>query len=424
MNFIAYRKLTKSQKQVIFAVTLGNILEWYDIYLYVFWAPIISKLFFIENSDYALFNTILFFALGFIFRPLGGVFFGRLGDSIGRKPAFILSILMMAIPTFLLGLIPTYSQVGILAPIILVLIRILQTFPSGGELPAVFIYLYESSSVHNRKFMTSFAGVGNQIGIILSAIECFFLKKYLPYEFLIQYGWRISFLFGGVIGLFGFYLRYKLHETKLFHDLQAHHKMTKKTIWKVVTSFWKKITLAIFYGILPTIGFHVISILFPTYLFKSFGIDYVENLLSFIIILTLMTIPLPLFGYLGDRISVKKILITASIGILILLVPLYFKLNQVDSTLTLWMLSLFALCITCITALWPYITSNIFHTSDRFTCVGISFNISDGVIGGASTIIAFLLINITGNFNSIVWITLFGVICSLFSYGKLKEYYH
>src|SRR5579872_3886843 len=126
----------KEKATVIFAVTFGNLLEWYEIYLYVYWAPIISKIFFKPNSDLVnLTNTFLVFAIGFLARPLGGIFFGRLGDRIGRKKALILSLLMMTVPTFVTGLLPTYAQIGLFAPLILIVMRILQSFPAGGELP-------------------------------------------------------------------------------------------------------------------------------------------------------------------------------------------------------------------------------------------------------------------------------------------------
>jgi MHS family proline/betaine transporter-like MFS transporter len=171
------------------AVTIGNLLEWYEIYLYVYWAPIIAKLFFIfESANTNLIFTYLIFALGFLARPLGGLFFGRLGDRIGRKKAMVLSIMMMIFPTFVTGLLPTCSQVGCFAPFILAIMRILQAFPAGGELPGAFCYLYESSQPENRRYLSSFRGYGYQIGILISTIECFLLEKYLSPEDLMTWG--------------------------------------------------------------------------------------------------------------------------------------------------------------------------------------------------------------------------------------------
>lgn len=416
-----YDLLNKLQKQVVLTITLGNILEWYDIYLYIYWAPNISRLFFGQHSEsLSLFNTVAFFALGFFFRPLGGIFFGRLGDHIGRKNTFILSIIILTIPTFLLGILPVYSQIGIAAPILLALIRILQTFPSGGELPGVFCYLYENASPKNLKFMTSFAGVGNQLGIALSALECFLFEKYFSPSFLINWGWRISFIVGGVIGLTGYYLRYKLHETKLFREMIVHHKMTEKSIFEVIAANWKKVLRGISYGASQTVSFHVVVILFPIYVYRSMGLDLTRNSFFSILIIFLMTLPLPIFGFLGDRYGPKKILLGACIGMLGLLYPLYLSMHGLSMEYTVWIIGLYILCFTSITALWPYLISDLFLTSERYTCVGITFNIADGIFGGFSILLALYLFDITNDPGVFVWMLLVSSVISFMSFIRLK----
>lgn len=421
MRFRDHSTLSKSQKKVIFAVTFGNILEWYDIYLYVFWAPTLSTLFFKQGSpSINLFNTIAFFALGFFFRPLGGLLFGRLGDHLGRKTSFILSILLMTIPTFVLGLIPTYSQIGIFAPIILAFSRVLQTFPSGGELPGVFCYLYESADCRNRKFMTSFAGVGNQIGVALSVIECFLLEKFLPEDILINWGWRISFIFGGFIGLTGLFLRYKLHETHLFQEV-VDHKTPEKSLSEVIKSNWKNIMTGISYGSAQTVSFHLMSILFPIYLYKNIGIDFHQNLTYSLVLLALTTLPLPVFGLLGDKFGVRKLLICACVGIICLIYPMYEAVHAISMGYKVIISILFVMCFTCITALWPYLISNLFGTSVRYTCVGLSFNLADGVLGGLSIVASTYLFNFTGNPGSFTLILAIACFISLFSYLNIRK---
>jgi MHS family proline/betaine transporter-like MFS transporter len=200
-------KVNHRQSQIVLAVTFGNILEWFEIYLFVYWAPTLSGVFF--DFDSALLNLtsiFLIFGIGFIARPLGAIFFGHLGDMIGRKKSFLLSITVMTIPTFLMGFLPTYAQVGIWSPILLGILRLLQSFPAGGESPGAFCYLYENADSGNQKFMTSWGGFGNQIGTILSVVESILMEKFLPLDFLLSWGWRISFFTGGLIGLLGIYL--------------------------------------------------------------------------------------------------------------------------------------------------------------------------------------------------------------------------
>ncbi len=409
------RLLSKSQIHVIFAVTFGNILEWYDLYLYIYWAPTISTLFFDQHSSSAkLINTIAFFALGFIFRPLGGIIFGRLGDHFGRRVSFLLSIVLMTIPTFALGFIPTYSQIGIMAPIILAIARILQTLPSGGELPGVFCYLYENANSNNRKFMSSFAGVGNQIGIALSTLECFLMDSFMPKEMLIHYGWRISFILGGFIGLFGLFLRFKLHETKLFQEA-VHHKMIEKSIKDVIKLNWKKITTGICYGSAQTVSFHLISILFPLYIYKKM---LPNNFVSSMAVIALITLPLPFFGYLGDKFGIKKMAICSCIAM-----PFLIYYSMLTSILSHKIFSgcLFVVCISCLTAFLPYLVSHLFHTSERYTCIGLSFNISDGVFGGLGLILSALLFESNGNLSYYVIFLALCCAISLVSFMKIKE---
>lgn len=226
------------QKRVIGTISLGNVLEWYDFYLFVFWTSSISDLFLPENPP---FHPMVFmmslFVLGFAARPFGGWYFGRLGDRIGRQKAFMRSLIIMTGSTALMGFLPTYEQVGIIAPILLVILRLGQTFPSGGELPGAFCYLYEADS-NNKIFTTSFAGLGNQIGIILAAAECLLLKKLFPEDLLHTIGWRISFFVGGLLGGCGIFLRSHLHETHAFEQLSGHHKIHPTHLKQLVKEYW------------------------------------------------------------------------------------------------------------------------------------------------------------------------------------------
>ncbi len=412
----------KKQGSVILAVTIGNILEWYEIYLYIFWSPIISQLFFDTGSPSAnLINTFLLFALGFLARPLGGLFFGRLGDRIGRKKALILSITIMTVPTFLMGLLPTYAQIGIFSPILLGVLRLLQSFPGGGELPGAFCYLYESAEPKRRRFMTSWGSVGNQIGILISILECFLLEKLLSHEDLITWGWRLSFLVGGLIGLFGFCLRSRLHETPLYIDMEKHKTISKAPILSVLNKYKYGIFLGILFCAVDATSFYALSTLFPVYFEKILGTTYSQNLIITILLLLLTTIPLPFLGMLGDKFSNKKMLIASVIGIIILLYPLSYAISQTSLFLIGVIGVFFVLFCTCITALLPYLLTDLFPTNVRFTCVGVSFNIVDSIVGGFTPVTALYLLGYTHKESSFNLIILVSAIISLCSYFYIKN---
>lgn len=404
----------------IFAVTLGNLLEWYEIFLYVYWAPIISNLFFDGDPISNLSYTLLLFAVGFLARPIGGIVFGRIGDRIGRRKSLILSVLMMIIPTFVIGFLPTYEKIGVLAPFLLGFMRFLQAFPAGGEIPGAFCYLYESSPWPIRRYMCSWTVWGYQIGILLSSTESFFLEKFLPYASLVEWGWRISFIFGGLIGLTGLCLRYHLHESPLFKEMHMHEMVVKEPIFKVLYKHRKGILKGFLFCALNSSSFYLISVNFPIYFGKILGISYQNNLLITISLLIIMTIPLPIFGKLADHYSNKKMLISSMIGIILLLYPFYLAIDM--GSIYMISISMILLCIliSCSSALIPYIVADLFPTHDRFTCTAVSFNLADAILGGFSPFLALYIAQYTKGFTSFLIIVLGGSILSLISYLYLK----
>lgn len=412
----------KKQIQLIIAVTIGNILEWYEIYLYIYWAPIISRLFFNATSDLGnTINVFTVFAIGFMARPLGGLFFGRLGDKIGRKKTLILSVLLMSFPTFVIGLLPTYAQIGSSSIILLTLLRFLQSFPAGGEQSGAFCFLYESAELEKRRFMTSWGAVGTQIGIILSMTECLLLEKFLSPEDLLNWGWRLSFLLGGCIGLFGFYLRTKLHETPSYNQLKYQHQITKKNLGQVLKKYQKSIGLAIMICAYDAVAFYLLSTLLPIFVQKKLAWHYNYGLLLTIALMLLITIPLPFIGKLADRYNNKKILLSSMIGSMLIFYPIYHTLQANILVPLFFCIGIFILCYCCITALIPYLLANLFPTKVRYTCVGISFSIADGIIGGISPLIFLSLLGFTYNVVMYFLLMFFSALLSLIAFGLFQE---
>ncbi|MEI8300751.1 MAG: MFS transporter [Chlamydiota bacterium] len=417
----------KDKITVIAAVSLGNLLEWYEIYLYVYWAPTFAKLFFHSTDNLNLIYTYLIFSIGFLARPLGGLFFGRIGDKLGRKKSMILSILIMIVPTFIIGLLPTYAQIGVFAPIILTLMRLLQAFPAGGELPGAMCYLYESAEPHKRKFMSSWGACGFQLGILVSTIECFILERSLSPQSLLQWGWRLSFLLGGLIGFLGLYLRHKLHETPLFKDITSHGQVVKKNLLQVLYKYKKAIFTGVLFCTLNSASFYWLSINVSMSFEAIFGTSYEHNLILTCILLLFITIPLPFFGMLADHYSVKKMLIYSTIGTIILIYPLHMSIHHASLKGMVISIALFCLLFTCISALIPYILCDLFPTYVRFTCTAFSFNLVDALIGGFTPTIALCLLRFTGNQNSFCWFLLLCALISLIAYCQIpakKDFIH
>jgi len=415
----------KNQRNVIFAVTFGNLLEWYEIYLFVYWSPIIAKLFFNpETESTNLVSTFLIFALGLLARPLGGLFFGRLGDHIGRKQAFILSLLAMTFPTIFSGFLPTYEQVGALAPVFLTCTRFAQAFPSGGELPGAFCYLYECAQFNKRRFFCSWACVGVLSGLLLSIIECFVLESLLPYQDLITWGWRLSFLLGGVLGFFGVYIRSKLHETPLYQDMAKHTNIVKEPISRVLYEQRKPLLKGFLFWLFNSSAIFFITVNAPSYFKNILGNSYRNSLIIMGGLLILIIAFLPFFGIIANRINNKKLIIFSTIGGISLLMPINYFIDHSSLVGLCITITVFVIFFSCNNALLSYITPDLFPTRVRYTCIAVSFNLSDTFIGGFTPFFVLYLTDRLKYEGIFTWVLLFFALISLVSYVVLMKEKH
>jgi len=409
--------LNKEQSHVVRAVTFGNILEWFDVYSFGYLAPIISKNFFPNHSSTeSLLLSFLVFGLGFVTRPIGGIIFGRIGDHVGRKKAFILSIVTLTIPTFLMGILPVYESWGIYAPITLCLLRVAQSIPTGGEIPGTICFLFENAHKKNKRFMTSWNAVGNQIGAIVAIVETFVMENIMSSEQIYSWGWRITFITGGFIGLFGIYLRKTLHETPVFKKLERTHKIDHETVLQLLSKFKKQILVGTGFGVVDASTFYLIATYIPVIIGGFLGFSANQVLFASLMILIITTILLPLFGYLGDRLNNKLICSVSAVSIILLLYPLAEALNNKDVLSLMVIGFLFLIPISSITSLIAYQVGNLFPPQVRFTGTGISINLADGIIGGFTPAIALLLLQLTGNQASFCWYILGCAILSLITY--------
>lgn len=401
-----FTKASRKEYAIILTMTFGSILEWYEIFIYVYWAPVISKLFFGQAlASVNLLNSLLIFMIGFWARPIGGFFFGRIGDLVGRKYALILSIVILIFPTLFMGLLPTYDQIGIFSPICLILLRFLQAIPSGGELPGSFCYLYEYAPLKRRRYITSWGAIGSQIGIAISMIESKYIESILPHEALVNWGWRISFIFGSFIALLGLLLRSKLHETPVYQQITKRHEKLKISFLEIIKQYRRPIVKIMVLGLLNSAGFYILCAVFPIYIGQN-------GVLSGLSVLILGSIFIPFIGYLGDRFNNKKMLIASVIGIILILYPMYFFGQHSHNVFLAIFFIAFILFLSVSAALLPYRFAALFPANIRFTGVGIGFNLGDGVLGSLSTVLAFILMS---KLNSLLPCYLIIFICAILS---------
>lgn len=392
----------KMEATLISAVTIGSILEWYEIYLYVYWSPIIADEFFDLSGPVAeLINALLVLIVGFIARPLGGLIFGYIGDRWGRKRSFLLSIILISIPSFATAFM-SFSTWNLFAIVYVGIMKFIQGIPAGGELPGALCLLSEGSSPERKRYLCSYALVGPLIGQIISMTQCIFLEMYLSHESLVEWGWRISFFIGGTIGIFGYFLRTKIHESDSFKHLKKSHHVSEHPIKEAFTNHKKNILLGFLISIFEVVGFFMIAFFLVDNFTKIFNIDQKHTLLINIIMLTPLTVIQPLIGKLGDKYRNKPLYILSAVGVIFISIPFYFAIRESSQFWSITLLAVLVLFLSIQFALLPSLIVDLYPTEVRFTCIGFSFNVCDSVIGGMVPLLATLLVQGWGNTASFV----------------------
>ena len=323
--------LTQGHKKVIFASSLGTVFEWYDFYLYGSLAAIIAKQFFSGlNETSAFIFALLAFAAGFAVRPFGAIVFGRLGDIVGRKYTFLVTIVIMGLSTFLVGVLPSYASIGFAAPAILIALRLLQGLALGGEYGGAATYVAEHAPNGKRGLYTSFIQTTATIGLFLSLLVILGVRTYLGTEAFEAWGWRIPFLLSIVLLGVSVWIRMQLHESPLFQQMKAEGKTSKAPITESFFSKNGKIVLLALLG--ATAGQAVVWYTGQFYamffLSQSLKVDATTTWLMIATALALGTPFFIFFGWLSDRIGRKWIIMVGCLVAALTYMPLFKALTH------------------------------------------------------------------------------------------------
>lgn len=375
------------------ATILGNTLEWYDYITYGFLVPIFSVIFFSsESHNLALLQALLIYAIGSVARPLGGILFGFIGDRWGRKMALTSSIFLMTIPVFIIGVMPTYSQIGIVAVYLLTAMRFLQGISAGGEFAGISVFLVETSPIQKRGYFGSFVYLGVVFGLILGAFDYVLLSMEMGTAALYSWGWRIPSILGGLIGCSAFYLRRKLHETPIYHQCQSLKEVKKNPLTTIFGRY--KMALLHIFGVivLESVAFNLLIIFSLTYLIHTLHMSFKIAMLLNLLTLCVLAICLPMVGKLASRYGSRKIALYAALGFLIFSYPLFALITT--SSLFAQGIALcglgFLLAAYC--APIPMLCCTLFPTSVRFTGIALGYNVTIAIIGGTSPLFTLYLI--------------------------------
>jgi MHS family proline/betaine transporter-like MFS transporter len=382
---------------VIAAGVVGNVLEWYDFALFGVLAPVIASHFFPSADPLAgLINSYAVFAIGFLARPLGGIIFGNIGDRLGRRQALVLSVALMAVPTALMGLLPTYQQVGVLAPILLTLLRIVQGISTGGEFAGSIIFLVEQAPGHRRGLYGSVANFGSMIGGLLGAAMGWLMAEILTPDALQDWGWRLLFFTGILVGLFGFWARIGVPDTPVFKELAASRGLQQRPLRTALRREWRQMATAIGLNWSASVAYYVVFVWFISNVTDIIGLPYQTALGVGTFGLVAGLLATLALGHLSDRLGQKRMLIAGSVATVIFAVPLL----MLAATATLAGVLLAQLGLAILAAVFlgtlPAVFVSLHGPALRCTALSVSYNTALALFGGTAPLIATLLVKVTG----------------------------
>lgn len=399
---------------------IGNGLEWYDYALYGQMAVVISKLFFPnEDQTVQLLATFGVFAAGFIVRPLGAILFGYIGDRYGRKKSLIIAILMMAIPTGCIGILPTYESIGIAAPILLTLIRILQGLSLGGEFSGSIIYIVEHAPQNKRGLSGAASLASLIIGFLMGTLVSLFFVKMLSPEDFISWGWRVPFILGIGIGFVGFYIRGNCHESPLYEQAKTAGHLSQQPLRDVFTHHRTPMLQGFLIYLTVTVPFYLLSIYMITYMQKRLGMSDSDALLVNAAAMVAQLLAIVVSAVLCDRHGRKPIMMLAATLMMIAIVPVFLVMESHAFWQVMAMQVVLGLILGCYLGPLAALLVELFPTSIRYTGMSLSYNFTAALFGGT---VPMLCTWILREYNEPLYIAGYVILCNILSIAALSSY--
>ena len=416
----------KALRRAATASFLGNFVEWFDYAAYGYLATIIALTFFPQtDAATGLLATFAVFALSFIVRPIGGLVWGHFGDKYGRRSALAWSILIMTVSTFCIGLLPGYIHIGLWAPALLLLIRLVQGFSASGEYAGASAFLAEYAPQGKRGFYTSIVPASTAAGLLFGAIFVAGLHALMTVENLHDWGWRLPFLLAAPFGLVGRYIRVSLQDSPKFLEmekrLEAKECATHAPIRELLTVHRRAVVIGIGVTCLNAVAFYLLLSYMPTYLSTEMGMSESDSFIASTVSLATYIGLIFLMGKLSDRYGRKTMLAAASVLFLLLTFPLFGMLGNPSLVVILMIQIAFGAILAMNDGTLPCFLAEIFPTRVRFSGFAFSFNIANAVFGGTAPFIATWLIQLTGNKMAPAWYLLAAAAVALIAMLASRE---
>lgn len=380
-------------RRVLLGGMVGNGLEWYDYAIYGHMAVLIGQLFFPEgNAAMKTLQSFGVFAVGFVARPFGGILFGWLADRFGRRFSLSLSVLLMAGSTGAIGCMPTYAQIGWAAPVLLVVLRIVQGLSVGGEFSGAITYMVEHARPRRRGLIGSMAMASLVMGFVAGSLVASAVSHSMSAEAFQQWGWRIPFLLGVLIGLVGFFIRRACEESPLFEAAREEGALSHKPVREVLSEHWLPVLRGVGVYFLVTMPFYMASIWFIAYNKQTLGLPMSKALAYNTVTMIAMLAMVPLTGWLSDKYGRKPTLDFIALLFLVCSWPIFGQFDPRFIAATTGAQIGFALLVGAMLGPVPALLTELFPTRVRTTGLGISYNIAAALFGGTAPLVCTWLL--------------------------------
>ncbi|MFK4154000.1 MFS transporter [Streptomyces fungicidicus] len=399
----------RAVRRAVKAASLGNAMEWFDFGIYAYLAGTIGRVFFPSGSETAqLLSSFATFAVAFLVRPLGGMVFGPMGDKVGRKKVLALTMILMAIGTAAIGLLPTYAAVGFWSPLLLILFRLLQGFSTGGEYGGASTFIAEYAPDKRRGYFGSFLELGTLAGYTGAAGLVTALTAWLGTGTMDAWGWRIPFLVAGPLGIVGLYLRLKLDDTPAYlklgegnvHVNEAANSVettARGDLLRIFRQHWRPLLLCIaLVGAYNVTDYMLLSYM-PTYLSDELHYTETHGLLILVATMALLMLIINQVGRLNDRYGRKPLLMTGMLGFFLLSAPAFLLVRQGSLLGVSAGMLMLGLSLVCLLGTMSAALPAMFPTSVRYGSLSVGYNLSASLFGGTTPLVITALIGATGS---------------------------
>ncbi|MEU3755442.1 MFS transporter [Streptomyces olivoreticuli] len=417
----------RTVRRAVKAAALGNAMEWFDFGIYSYLAVTIGDVFFPSGSDTVrLLSSLATFAVAFLVRPLGGLFFGPLGDRVGRKRVLALTMVLMAVGTCAIGLIPSYAAIGFWSPVLLICFRMLQGFSTGGEYGGAATFIAEYAPDKRRGFFGSFLELGTLAGYIGAAGLVTVMTSALGSGAMEDWGWRVPFLVAGPLGLVGLHLRLKLEDTPAFQKLEEESAEEPSGgegggLKQIFTTQWQRLLLCVVLAGAYGITDYMLLSYMPTYLTDRLGYDDAHGLVVLIATMALLMVVITFVGRLSDRIGRKPLLMTGMGGFVLLSTPAFLLLKQGGLVAVSGGMLMLGLPLVCLLGTMSAALPALFPTAVRYGSLSIGYNVSTSLFGGTTPLVITGLIGATGSGMAPAFYTMGAALVGMVAVACMKE---